>query len=152
MGYYMRYIVTDGELRLVEIEEALRGTDGAYRLHQHSGTQRQSADLYHGDELYGELEINRPGDGLFEDEIAELREMVEEREESDEDGRRRVVDLLTRATGMLAVRVLWQGRDAEPTLERLDPLWRWLHDRREGLLQADSEGYYDQDGLVLAVE
>jgi hypothetical protein len=150
MGYYMRFIVTDGELRLAEIEEALQSADGAYRLHHHSGSQRQSADLYHGDELYGELEINRPGDGLFEDEVAELRETVEEAEEGDE--RQRVVEFLARATGMLAVRVLWQGRNVEPTLEKLDPLWKWLHDRREGLLQADSEGYYDQDGLVFNVE
>jgi hypothetical protein len=37
-------------------------------------------------------------------------------------------------------------------LKAIDPLWRWLHANRRGLLQADGEGYYDAKGLVLELE
>jgi len=147
MGYFMRFIVTDGELRLEEVEHALSAVDPPFRLQGHGESRDHSADLYRGDELYGELEVNRPGDDLFEDEIDELLELLEGQEG---EAVETVETVLRGATAILAVRVLWQGREVESTLSSLDPLWRWLHDQREGLLQADDEGYYDGDGLVLA--
>ena len=42
--------------------------------------------------------------------------------------------------------------DAEETLDALGPLWSWLQENRRGMLQADGEGYYDVNGLVLEVE
>ena len=61
------------------------------------------------------------------------------------------MDALTNATSIIAVRVLWQGREPEPTLEKLDALWNWLLSNRTGLMQADDEGYYDSSGLILSV-
>ena len=54
--------------------------------------------------------------------------------------------------GAVAVRVLDQGREPEETLAKLDPLWQWLLANREGLLQAEGEGYYGATGLILQVE
>lgn len=41
-------------------------------------------------------------------------------------------------------------RDA--LVARLDPLWVWLFQNRDGLLQADSEGYYDRRGIIFRME
>lgn len=150
MGYYMRYMVTDGDLRIEELQQALAAVDPAYRLEIHAEPRNNSGDLYYGDQLYAEVEVNRPGDELFEDEIDELLEVVEEA--GDAEAPEQVARVLREATAIVGVRVLWQGRDPGPTLARLDPLWEWLHEHREGMLQADGEGYYDVDGLVLESE
>jgi len=143
MSNYMRFIVTDGELRLEEIAQALKALDGDYDLRLHGDQRHHSGDLYHGDRLGGEIEVNRPGDDLFEDEIGELMALLEDVDDEARDG---VMATLQSATGMVAFRVLEQdGRS-------LDLLWQWLHEHREGLLQADGEGYYDRDGLVLTLE
>ncbi len=61
MGYYMRYILTDDrETTLSEIETGLKQVDPDYSI-------GDGETLMYGDELYGEIEINVPGDGLFED-------------------------------------------------------------------------------------
>lgn len=65
------------------------------------------------------------------------------------EGHERVLEVLTRVREMIAVQVLFGGRDIESTLTRLDPLWEWLFAHRRGLLQADGEGFYDATGLVL---
>jgi len=41
-------------------------------------------------------------------------------------------------------------RTAEQTLELLSPLWEWLLANRRGLIQADGEGFYDGQHLILA--
>lgn len=143
MGYYMRFITTDeNETTLSTLEEALKQIDPAYSI-------TASGELTHGDDLYGVIEINRPGDELFDEEIEELREIVE-----DVRGKRRadVLKTLGEATAIIAVQVLWEDRQPEATLEKLNPLWQWLFSHRTGLLQADDEGYYDARGLVLRVE
>ena len=98
---------------------------------------------------FGEIEINRRGEQLFEEEIAELMEFV-----SDAPGSAAeiVVDHLRRASTVVVVRVLWGGSDTNQPLEMLVPLWNWLFANRAGLLQVDGEGFYDNTGLVLEID
>ncbi len=142
MGYYMRYILTDDrETTLSEIETGLKQVDPDYSI-------GDGETLMYGDELYGEIEINVPGDGLFEAEVEELKEEIK-----DNRGRNKttVLEALQKARAIVAVRVLWQDRETEQTLDKIDPLWEWLFDNREGLLQADGEGYYSQSKHILKV-
>lgn len=143
MGYYMRFIMVDGpEISLPSLEQALKRIDPAYSI-------LESGELKHGSDLYGVIEINRPGDGLFDEEIEELKEFVE-----DARGRRRkdVLKVLDNAKAIVAVQVLWQGRETEPTLQKIDPLWQWLFSHCKGLLQADGEGYYDDQFRLILEE
>ncbi len=57
--------------------------------------------------------------------------------------------VLDGAQAIVGMEAEWTGSDAEPVLSRLDPLWDWLFEQRQGLLQMDTEGFYDADGLVL---
>ena len=92
MGYYMRYFDTSEKwLTIGEIEGALRDVNPAYRLESPESAKIPQADLYLGDGLYAEIEINEPGDGLFEDEIAEMLEFLEDAEGN---GRTRVEEVL----------------------------------------------------------
>jgi len=147
MGYYIRFFDTsETPLTIGEIETALREVDPGYRLEAPEAATIPQADLYLRDGLYAEIEINEPGEGLFEDEIAEMLEFLEDAEGKT---RKRVEHVLKGARRIVSVRVLGQGRDTETTLAGIDPLWKWLFSRRPGLLQADGEGYYDADELIL---
>jgi hypothetical protein len=99
--------------------------------------------------MLAHLTINVPGDGLFDDERAELSEYAEAGEGP---GRPIVLETLANARTILAAQVLFGDRDTDETLDALGPLWSWLQDNRRGLLQADGEGYYDTDGLILELE
>jgi hypothetical protein len=63
-----------------------------------------------------------------------------------------VATTLRSAQAIIAAQVLFGTGETEMTLSRLDPLWAWLFCNRDGLLQADGEGYYDAHGVVLQVE
>ena len=148
MGYYMRYITTDpADISILLLEEVLRAVDDQYSFRNVHTQPREFADLMHSDGLYGQIEINRPGDGLFEEELEELSEFLET---AGGRSKRRVVRTLAAAKAIVAVQVLWQGRGTEATLDKIGPLWDWLFRNREGLLRADGEGYYDRRGLIIA--
>jgi len=152
VGYYMRFLFAreDEPLTVDLVERGLGELDPAYVLRRAEGAKGEQADLLHDGALFGELEINRAGSELFDEEREELMESLAAVEDP---AQQEVLGFLEQVRGAVVVRVLWQGREAEPTLERLDPLWGWLFERAEGLLQADGEGYYDAEGdLVLEVE
>jgi hypothetical protein len=137
MGYYLRFITTDTNLiDLKKIGEILQSTDPKYALE----IQNNDATLMYDGDPYADMEINLPGDGLFDDEIEELIEFLE-----DAKGRKkkRVQTILKEAEQMLAVQVVFGGRDLDVTFNRIDPIWVHLFEHHKGLLQADGEGYYD---------
>ena len=149
LGYYMRFIADDEQdVSLGVLEAALKKTDAAYLIERDEASDSEGVLTYKGD-VYGEIAVNRPGDGIFDEEIEELREFVD-----DVEGEKKseVLGVLSRAKTIVAVRVLWQGRESEETLEKIDPLWQWLIAHRKGLIQAEGEGYYDDTGLILEVE
>ena len=147
MGYYMRFYDTmDEPLKFGAIQVALRATDPTYRLDSNTGAKPPSAELYQGPELLGVLEMNEPGDGLFE---VEIQEMIALLADSDSENRNRVESVLRNAKRTVCLQVLNQGRSTQETLSGIDPLWIWLFKTRPGLLQADGEGYYDNRELIL---
>jgi hypothetical protein len=151
LGYYMRFFLTDGDIALDTLEAALRSVDPVYSISKTDcyGRTDICGDLAYGGDAYGEIEINYPGDDVFKTELAELKDAVHK---ADGSQRQRVLDTLESAVAAVVVRVLWGGHVAEETLQRLDPLWKWLLANRQGLLQADAEGYYDATGLILEVD
>jgi hypothetical protein len=92
------------------------------------------------------IEINRPGDDIFEDDLAEFMDMVGK---GDLPGEVRVRETLTATRALVVIEAFWEGEDAESTLSKIDPLWDWLFANHTGLSQADAEGFYDASGLIL---
>jgi hypothetical protein len=149
MGYYMRFISDDEkDITLSFIETALREIDSNYAIDRDTETDSEGDLMYDGG-VYGEIEVNRPGDGLFDEEIGELKECAENAEGEHKE---KVLTLLNRSRTLVAVRVLHQGRSDEETFQKLDLLWEMLFRHRSGLMQADADGYYDASGLILEVE
>jgi hypothetical protein len=139
MSYYMRFIATDGKpIALAELEAGLKTVDPGYSLSE--GILR-----FEG-EIFGEVDLNLPGDGLFETEIENLREFLDEVEDGD---RSRVEKTLRNAKAIVAVTPIHGAREEEATSEAIDPLWDWLFDHHTGLLQIDLEGYYDAQGELI---
>lgn len=145
MGYTMRYFAADeGGITLPQIEAALRQINPAYSIV--NTDVPDIGDLMFGTLPLGIIEINRPGDDIFDDDIAEFTDLVGA---GDSPGQQRVREVLANTRAIIAVEASWQGADAEPVLSRLDPLWDWLFAQTAGLLQADNEGFYDGDDLIL---
>jgi len=69
-------------------------------------------------DLYGLIQIDLLDE--CNEEIAELKEDVEEARGS---RRAEVIKTLDESRTMVAVQVLWQGRETEPTLLKIDALW-----------------------------
>lgn len=145
MGHYMRYIVADERpVTLEDVRRALEVPDGSCEI-EGDGTE---ATITHRGHRAGHLTINSPGDGIFDEERDELMEIVKRGPDRIRDD---VLATLRAAQNIVAVQVLFGDGNIENTLAAIDPLWRWLHDNRRGLLQADGEGYYDARGLILKV-
>jgi hypothetical protein len=146
LGYYMRFIVADERpVTLADVQAALTEDDADYKI---DGEEMEATVSYRGHRV-GHLTLNVPGDGLFD---AERDELVEFAEDGTGGGKRRVIDTLRAARGIVAVQVLFGDGDSERTLTALDPLWHWLRANRRGLLQADGEGYYEGPELILEVK
>lgn len=145
MGYYMRYIITSEQaITLPGIGAALTALDPAYAVQ--SEQIDDVADLLYGETFCGVIEINRPGDDIFEDDLLEFHDMVGA---GDAEGERRVRATLDSAKAIVAVEAIWQGTESESVLKHIDRLWNWLFAHYPGLLQADNEGFYDDHGLIL---
>jgi hypothetical protein len=144
----MRFVSGDDRpVTTTQLRDALLAAGPGYEVKM----DEAAATIVHAGTPIAHVEINVPGDGLFDEERDELIEFV-----TDSDGERsaksRVLETLGAARTIVAAQVLFGTGDAETTLSRLDPLWQWLFRNRLGLLQADGEGYYDARGLVLQVE
>ena len=75
MGYYMRYISADERpLSLAQIGEALVAIDPRYLICPTD--LDELVEVVYDDKLYGQIEINTPGDELFEDDISAFMEML----------------------------------------------------------------------------
>ena len=145
MGYLMRYFATDDRpITLPQIETAIRQIDSAYAIA--NVEVDDLGDLLLGSQRLAIIEINRPGDDIFEDDIAEFMDLVGK---GNLPGEVRVREVLAAARVLVVIEAFWEGEDAESTLAKIDPLWDWLFANFAGLSQADSEGFYDQSGLIL---
>lgn len=144
MSYHLRFLITDpGPLDFKDLSTSLRAVNRKYRLDMDDGT----GTLRLGNDVIGEVRLSTPDDDGFKDELAELEEAASE---GSGDGEARVADALATVQTIFAVSVPGKVRGRE-ALESLDPVWEWLFGTRQGLLQADNEGYYDEDGLIFEV-
>src|SRR5688500_1194623 len=131
MGYLMRYISTDAqEITLPMIEADLKAIDPAYAIVNIEVDAL--GDLMYRDTQCAIIEINRPGDDMFEDDLAEFQDLVGK---GDTGGEQVVRETLTNATALIVIEALWKGEDAEPILAKIDPLWDWLFANYAGLSQ-----------------
>jgi len=148
MGYYMRFVSTDPRpITATDLRSALTAADPGYDV----DVDATAATIRHSGATIAHLEINLPGDGLFDEERDELVAFATDAA-GDRSAKARVLSTLHGARAIVAAQVLFGTGDVEQTLGHLDPLWAWLFQNREGLVQADSEGYCDTRGIVLKVE
>ena len=139
MGYYLRYISDDPQrITLTMLEEGLKTSDGLHPV------QQAWSEM-----ICGQVEINTAGDDIFEDDIGELIAWVAG---GDSPAEQQIVAVLKNAQTMIAVEAEWAGNESEATLAKIDPVWDWLFDHFHGLLQADNEGFYDRNGLILPLD
>lgn len=145
MSYYMRFMLTDGTPpSLPEIEAALKAADAEFTVLRDS-VDDDVGDLYHGEALYAEIELNHRGDPLCDEDIDDF---VEELGKQDDPNREIALDVLNRATGMVVVHVLRAGHE---NADALNILWDWLFATRQGLLQVDEEGFFNQQTRIVAL-
>ncbi|HVU14379.1 MAG TPA: hypothetical protein VHD90_24040 [Phototrophicaceae bacterium] len=136
MGDFIRYILTgEHDLSLDVIEAGLKAVDAEFSLFRDPATTN-SADVLHGSEVMGEIEINRPADQEFQEDIEDLRDELSYIDDQDTT---RVAQFLAQATGMVAFQLVESGHD---NYRWIDPFWDWLFDHYPGVLQIDEEGYY----------
>ncbi len=145
MSYYMRYIITDAApLDLPAVDALLKAVDPAFAV-RIDPMLPEAGDLVRGDTVYGIIEINRPGDEIFEEDLDELKEAVSVHDDPRKDG---VLATLDAAQQMIALEVLEAG---DENLVSLEPFWEALFAHHAGLLQVDEEGFFDRDGRVLSL-
>jgi hypothetical protein len=144
----MRFVSTDAHrVTATQLRNALVAAGAGYDVL----IDDTVATIIHDAATIAHVELNVPGDGLFEQEREELTESVTGAE-GDGSNKARVLEALRNAQTIVAAQILYGTGNTDATLASLDPLWTWLFQNRRGLLQADSEGYYDAEGLVLEVE
>jgi hypothetical protein len=145
MGDYFRYLATsDCDLTLQAIESLFQTADSQFAIHIES-SESNSGDLFHASTILGDIELNRPGDQIFDEDIAELIEAIE----GIDDAGNSVIEQLRSVRLMVALQLTEEGH---VDYDRIDPLWDRLFETCNGLLQVDEEGYYDQTGIILAVD
>lgn len=147
MSFYIRYIINDDKaISLDAIEAGIESIDPKFRFSEWD-RECEYAHLYHGNDLYGDLELYR----LDQDEIDEaIEELIEETESAVEGDKDSVIDCLHNAKVMIISHVNEQGED--DIIAAIAPLWGWLLDNYTGLLQADGEGYYDWQHQILKMK
>lgn len=137
MGYYIRYFIeNDRSTSLDELRAALQKRDCRYDV-------AENGDLTHDGDLLAEIDINVPGDSLFDGAVSEMIKVVEDLEQEYGD-KARVLRCLRNATAIVAVRLLGD-RDLAAAA------WSWVEANRKGLLQFDDSGFCDEEGVILTV-
>lgn len=144
MSYFMRYLATERLPTMAEVNTVLAATDAAYLLVA-DAEDETIADLYYGDGLLGELSINPRSD---DDDLAEedLDDLLDELAKQDNPASITARAAIEGCIGMVAVHVLRAGHEEAHLLE---PLWRYLFEQGDGLLQIDDDGIYDADNKLV---
>ncbi|MEL7150038.1 MAG: hypothetical protein AAGK71_04860 [Pseudomonadota bacterium] len=144
MSYYLRFISEDTLPSVPELVERWRGLEAL----QFAEIDAGAATIEDEGGVIASIEINRPGDGMFDDELAELCEDVEAAEGAGD----AILQTLKAAKATLVFEVLFGDNGFEAPLLQLDPLVASLQTWYKGLLQADGEGFFRGKDLILAIE
>jgi hypothetical protein len=108
----------------------------------------EAGTLFHGENAYGEIEINRKGDHLFAEELAEFLQATKARSKAARD----VHVALQRTRAITAVQVLVGGGRRRTNIAHAQRLFGLLAQSRPGLLHDDAKGFQLSDGKFLSVE
>jgi hypothetical protein len=92
------------------------------------------------------VSLNLPDDGLFEQEVEEFEELVDEAEGR---GKSRVKKLLSNCSAIIGLQVLMGGTEGNEALDRLNGVFASILTEWPGLMHFDGDGFYDLKGLVL---
>ena len=136
----MRFFLTDGPPPSLDDLAAVVTAADATGLIARDAAEPARGDLYFDGELYAEIEVNAPGDEIFEEDRLDL---LDELAKQDDPKAAEAVDALRWATGAVVLRVYEPGHDDWP---RLNLIVDWLFETRAGVLQVDEEGFFGRDG------
>jgi len=127
----MRFFA-DAPLLLDAIKKGLSGQDPSFKI--------DGGELSRGGQVLAEIELNRPGSDLFDDEIAGTLSKLQYA-----GGHAQVVSQRVQATQVvLAVQML------DPNaMELLGPFWTVLQSLSTGLWEIEGQGFYDQGQLIV---
>lgn len=145
MSYSMRFILTDGPApTLDEIERNLRQKNTDYLIDREPGAA--TGDVRYEDEVYGEIEVGEVGGATVDQDLADLASLLPDADDGDPAA---VEAFLKSATAMVAVRFPSEDQASEQSLQTVYPIWQGLFASRQGVLQADDDGYFDKSGRIL---
>lgn len=143
MSFYLRFISED---KLPSVPELVERWSGLETL-RFSEVDASSATIEDDSGVIAAIEVNRPGDGLFEEELSEMRDDAESADGDKSD----VFRVLDTAQSTLAFEVLTSADGLEASVSKLGPLFEWVPENFKGLIHADGEGFYRGRDLVLDV-
>jgi hypothetical protein len=136
----MRFFLADGPPPTMAAIAAALGQRDSSALLAHDGVEDARADLYFADTLYAEIEVNTPGDEVFDEDRDEL---LDELAKQDDPQAAEVAEHLRQTTGAVVLCVYEPGHE---DYRRLNLLIDWLFETRVGVLQVDEEGLFDRYG------
>ena len=133
VGQSMRFFA-DAAVPLDAIKKGLSGQDPSFKI--------DGGELSRGGQLLAEIELNRPGSDLFDDEIAGTVNKLQYA-----GGQAQMVIQRVRSTQVvLAVQML------DPNaMELLGPFWSVLQGLSNGLWEIEGQGFYDQGQLIVPI-
>jgi hypothetical protein len=134
VSYYMRYFA-DAPLMLDGIKSGLGAQDPGFKI--------DGGELSRGGEVLAEIEINRPGSDLFDDELAA---MMSQLHAVGTPAARQVLARVQTTQAVVALQIAPQA-----TMEQLGPLWAVLQQLANGLWHVGGQGFFDGGQLVVAV-
>lgn len=151
MSYRMHFFFTDhGDFYWNDLSESLKATDPQYDVVGDS----PNVELRYGSGLYGRMELISPIDREWIselcDEIDRTYAHFREGRIEDEFDSQQIRLILNDAESALEINVVWQDRQAEDTLRRIDPIWEWLFNRRSGAIY-DGSGWYSKEGRIAPI-
>ena len=145
MSYSMRFILTDGPApTLDEIERDVRKKDTDYSIDREPGSA--TGDVRYEGDVYGEIEVGEVGAATVDQDLADLASLLPDADDGDP---ATVEAILKSATSMVKVRFPSEDQASEQSLQTVYPIWQGLFATRQGVLQADDDGYFDKSGRIL---
>jgi hypothetical protein len=155
MGYYLRYF---GDGTAPDIASISRGVEEIdpnvlFGRRNSAVAEPRGALLWYRTAeqepaLIGQIEVNLPDDGIFEEEIEEFVELAE----AGTGNRQAIQQFLQQCTFIVAIECLFGDRNTNDVLDEIGPILHWLSTNFDGFSQADGEGFYRGEELVLATK
>lgn len=119
-------------LQLDALKKGLAAEDPSFKI--------DGGELSRGGQLLAELEINKPGTDMFDDEIAGTIAKLQRA------GGHHVVPYIQQTQSTLTVMMV------DPNaMELLGPFWSLLSRMANGLWEVEGQGFYDQGQLIVPI-